>query len=209
MGESARADAVPALGSLILAGGLSLRMGRDKAGLLYHGEPQVRRIARLLERVAPPAYVAARPAQLVDEAFAGLRLLPDREEGIGPLEGILSAFREDPARAWLIVAVDMPFLTEHALRFLVDSRDARGFATAFRNLEIDGPEPVCAIYEPRMRPVLEDRKKNGRYSLQVLRDLPVRLVDPPSAEELQNINYPEEYRQAVDPGAGGDQPAGT
>jgi len=199
---NAPADAPAGLGSLVLAGGASERMGLDKARLVYEGEPQVQRIARLLERVAPPVYVSVRPSQAKDKVFRGLRLLPDEEGGIGPLEGILRAFREAPSRAWLVVAVDMPFLTEPVLRRLVESRDPERHATAYRNPEIDGPEPVCAIYEPAMLSVLQERKSRGRYSLQMLRDLPVKLVEPLDPAELRNINSLEEYRRAAGPRPG-------
>lgn len=144
--------------SLVLAGGLSTRMGRDKAFLLYNGEPQVRRVARMLTSIAPPTYVSIRAAQADHPVFSGLRLLPDQDEGIGPLAGLLSAFREDPLSAWLVVAVDMPFLSERSLRRLVEHRDPDSFATAFRNPEIDAPEPVCTIYEPRILPILQEAR---------------------------------------------------
>ena len=98
-------------------------MGVDKALLVYEGEPQVRRVAGMLERIAPPVYVSVRRAQVSNQAFAGMRLLPDQEEGVGPLEGLLSAFRESDACAWLVVAVDMPFLSQAAVQRLVESRD--------------------------------------------------------------------------------------
>ncbi len=194
-------EAPPALGSLVLAGGASVRMGLDKARLVYEGEPQVRRVARLLESLAAPTYVSVRPAQAADKVFAGLRLLTDGEEGIGPLEGIIRAFHEVPNRAWLVVAVDMPFLTEEVLRHLIESRDPSRSATAFRIPEIDGPEPVCAIYEPSILPVLEERKARHRYSLMLLRDVPLKLVDTDRLGELRNINNLEEYREATSPGS--------
>ncbi len=193
-------EAPPALGSLVLAGGASVRMGLDKARLVYEGEPQVRRIARLLEHVAAPAYVSVRPAQASDKVFAGLRLLTDGEEGIGPLEGIIRAFHEVPTSAWLVVAVDMPFLTEGVLRHLVESRDPTRFATAYRIPEIDGPEPVCAIYEPSILPVLEERKARHRYSLMLLRDVPLKLVDTGRLAALRNNNNLEDYLEATRPG---------
>jgi len=182
--------------SLVLAGGLSTRMGRDKALLTYYGEPQVRRMARLLDGIAPPAYVSVRKGQAVDPAFSGLRLLPDQEESIGPMAGLLSAFREDPTSAWLVVAVDLPFVSERTLRSLVEHRDPEAFATAFRNPEIDQPEPVCAIYEPRIAPVLLSAAAQGRYTLKILRDIPVRLVEPDNPRELANVNFPEDYQRA-------------
>ena len=186
----------PELRSLVLAGGASQRMGVDKALLVYEGEPQVRRVAGMLERLAPPVYVSVRRAQVSNQAFAGMRLLPDQEEGVGPLEGLLSAFRESAACAWLVVAVDMPFLSPAAVRRLMESRDPDLFATTYRNPVTNRPEPVCAIYEPRILPVLLKAKTERRYSLMVLRDVPIRLVEPAREEELQNINDPDEYRRA-------------
>ncbi len=171
-------------------------MGADKALLQWDGEPQVRRAVSLLELIAPPVYVSVRRGQSETHAFRGLRLLPDRDQGVGPLEGLLSAFEERSDCAWLAVAVDMPFLSEATLHQLVENRDPAAFATAFRNPETDRPEPVCAIYEPRILAVLRDAKASGRYSLMLLRDVPIRLVEPQRTEELRNINDPEDYRKA-------------
>lgn len=63
-------------------------MGRDKALLIYNGELQVRRVASMLDRLAPPAYVSVRSVQAADPAFEGLPLLPDQEEGIEELANI-------------------------------------------------------------------------------------------------------------------------
>ena len=188
----------PALRSLVLAGGASTRMGTDKALLSFGQGPQVRHVASLLDRLCPPVFVAVKREQLGHPAFGGLRVLPDVDQGIGPLEGLLSAFREAPKCAWLAVAVDMPFLTEATLRHLIDKRDSGAFATAYRNPETDMPEPVCAIYEPRILPVLRRAKEKRLYSLMLLRDVPIRLIEPVRIGELVNINNPDEYR-----GAGG------
>jgi molybdopterin-guanine dinucleotide biosynthesis protein A len=187
---------VPGIFSLVLAGGASSRMGADKALLSYGNGPQVKRVAGMLEQLCPPVSISVRHDQLGKPVFAGMRLLPDREEGVGPLEGILSAFREAPDHAWLVVAVDMPYLSEATIRHLLESRDASVFATAYRNPQTDRPEPVCAIYEPRILPVLEAAKAEKRYSLMLLRDVPIRLVEPVRARELRNINDPDEFRQA-------------
>jgi hypothetical protein len=66
----------------------------------------------------------------------------------------------------------------------MDLRDPGAFATAYRNPEIDQPEPVCTIYEPRILPVLLGAKARGRHTLKLIRDVAVRLVEPARAEEL-------------------------
>lgn len=169
----------------------------DKALLTYDGIPQLRRVAGLLSEVAPPVFVSVRAGQRAGPHLGGLRLLPDLEAGIGPLEGLLAAFREASECAWLAVAVDMPFLTAETLTTLVEARDPSAFATAYRNPETDRPEPVCAIYEPSILPVLVQARKERRYSLMLLRDVPVRLIEAPRPKELRNVNDPAEYRKAV------------
>jgi molybdopterin-guanine dinucleotide biosynthesis protein A len=180
--------------SLVLAGGASSRMGIDKALLRYHGEPQVRRLAAMMEEVAGPAYVSVRRSQLGEPALQGLRLLCDPVENIGPLAGLLAAFAHEPACAWLVVAVDLPWISRATLERLLAARDPACFATAYRIPSTGLPEPVCAIYEPKIIPVLERARDRRRYSLMLLRDVPIRLVEPADGRELQGVNEPGEYR---------------
>jgi molybdenum cofactor guanylyltransferase len=182
----------PALCSLVLAGGASSRMGSDKALLAYHGEPQVHRLAAMLESVASPVFVSVRKSQVGVEGLAGLRLLVDPEEGIGPLAGLLAAFAQNRDCAWMAVAVDMPWIGPATLERLRDERDPSVYATAYRIPGSDLPEPVCAIYEPRIVPVLERARSDRRYSLMLLRDVPIRLVTSARSEELQGVNDPAE-----------------
>ena len=180
--------------SLVLAGGASRRMGIDKALISYHGEPQVRRLAAMMESVAGPAYVSVRRSQLNDPAFQGLRMLCDQVEDIGPLAGLLAAFAQEPGCAWLAAAVDLPWISAGTLRRLLDARDPACFATAYRIPHTDRPEPVCAIYEPAILPALERARDKKRYSLMLLRDVPHTLLDPVDERELRGVNEPGEFR---------------
>lgn len=179
--------------SLVLAGGASTRMGIDKALLSYHGEPQVRRLAAMMERAAGPVYVSVRRSQLGAPGFQGLRLLCDQAENIGPLAGLLAAFTHEPGCAWLVAAVDLPWISAATLERLLKARDPVCFATAYRIPETDLPEPVCAIYEPAILPALERARRLRRYSLMLLRDVPLKLVDPLDERELRGVNEPGEF----------------
>jgi CTP:molybdopterin cytidylyltransferase MocA len=110
----------PELKSLVLAGGASTRMHADKASFSHHGEPQVKFLARALSRLTRTVCISVRRAQNLNAAFDGLKLLPDREDNIGSLEGLLSAFSYAPFAAWLVVAVDMPGVSERTLQRLVE-----------------------------------------------------------------------------------------
>ena len=191
MSEPARPSAIR---SLVLAGGTSSRMGEDKALLRYHARPQVRWLAELMAGVAPPVSVSARRGQARHPGFAGLDVLCDQVEGIGPLAGLLAAFDRDPDSAWLVAAVDMPWLTRGTLEKLVRSRDPAMHATAYRNPWTGKPEPMCAIYEPRILGALTQARDTRHYSLMLLCDVPVALVEPDNKREIQGINSQEEYR---------------
>jgi molybdenum cofactor guanylyltransferase len=172
-------------------------MGRDKALLDFHGVPQVHRLAALLEELAPPACVSLRAAQAGEGSFAGLRHVVDLAEGIGPIGGILAAFSTDPHSAWLVAAVDLPWLCAATVRDLLAARDDGLYATAFAIPGTNRPHPVCAIYEPRIRPLLEARVRAGRFSLGILNDLPVRLVTPARPHELAGVDTPEDLQEAL------------
>jgi molybdopterin-guanine dinucleotide biosynthesis protein A len=169
-------------------------MGMDKALLSYHGEPQVRRLAAMMEMVAGPVYVSVRRSQVEEPGFQGLRLLSDQVENIGPLAGLLAAFAREQDCAWLVAAVDLPWISAATLERLLKARDPACFATAYRIPRTDLPEPVCAIYEPAIVPVLEHARETERYSLMLLRDVPLKLVDPADERELRGVNEPGEFR---------------
>jgi molybdenum cofactor guanylyltransferase len=150
----------------------------------------------LMESVAAPVCVSVRLDQSRRPGLAGLDVLCDQVEGIGPLAGLLAAFARDPGSAWLVTAVDMPWLTRATLEKLVLWRDPAMHATAYRNPWTGKPEPMCAIYEPRILPALLRARDTRRYSLMLLCDVRVALVEPDDTREIQGINSAEEYRAA-------------
>ena len=116
----------PALHAVLLAGGRSRRMGKDKADLLYQGQTQRARTIALLQGLNIPASLSLRPGQNVPEGIwaDGIKPIHDLDEykGKGPLGGILSAFRENPGHALLVVACDLPFLDIKTLQHLIQNR---------------------------------------------------------------------------------------
>jgi molybdopterin-guanine dinucleotide biosynthesis protein A len=170
-------------------------MGMDKALISYHGEPQVYRLAAMMAGVTGSAYVSVRRSQLKDPAFQGLNLLCDQVEDIGPLAGLLAAFSHEPDCAWLVAAVDLPWISAGTLKRLLDARDPACFATAYRIAHTQRPEPVCAIYEPAILPVLKRARDMKRYSLMLLRDVPLKLLDPADERELRGVNEPGGFRE--------------
>ena len=185
-------QAVPPLNGLVLVGGKSRRMGTDKSKLDYHGVPQQDFAMKLLSRFCKKTFLSCRPDQGGELAYSH-EILPDTFRRMGPMGAMLSALREQPDSAWLVVACDLPLLDETALDFLIKNRNASSVATAFRSPVNEFPEPLVAIWEPKSYPVLLQFLAQG-YSCprKVLINSPVHLVDAPDPDALINVNTPED-----------------
>jgi molybdopterin-guanine dinucleotide biosynthesis protein A len=190
------AAAAPVYG-LILAGGASSRMRRDKAALLYQGRSQLDRAFDLVGRHVAKVFVSVRADQRAEPTRAGKPLVVDSVEGGGPIVGIRSALAAYPDAAWLVVACDLPFLSDAALQQLLSERDPAAVATAFRSAHDGLPEPLCAVWEPAAAAALAAyQASGGQCPRKFLGRHAAALLTPQDRRALDNINTPEEYRHA-------------
>ncbi|MFT4553478.1 MAG: molybdopterin-guanine dinucleotide biosynthesis protein A [Chlamydiales bacterium] len=188
---------IPVYG-LLLAGGYSTRMGSDKALLKYHGKTQVEHCYDLLSQVCSKTFVSKRKEQ----SFAGIErdfpVLTDRFLDFGPLGGILSALCHEPKAAWLVLACDLPFLDQDTLEVLLDGRNPFKMATAYKNIDKGFPEPLCAIYEPKIiTRLLASMGLGYECPKKVLLNSPVELLEQSNLRSLENVNEPLEYQEAI------------
>ena len=183
---------------LILAGGSSSRMQRDKAALKYGGKSQLDRAYELAGRHVPKVFVSVRASQVADPARAQKPMIVDSIAGEGPIVGIRSALASDPSVAWLVLACDLPFLSDAALAQLLRERDPSALATAFRSAHDGLPEPLCAIWEPGAAAALAAYEAGGgRCPRKFLIRHAAPLLELEDPRALDNINTPEEYAQAA------------
>jgi len=191
--------AAPVYG-LILAGGASTRMQRDKAALLYGGKTQLDRSFDLASGHVDRVFVSVRASQAGEPTRSGKPLIVDLA-GLGgpdgPIVGIRSAMAAYPEAAWLVIACDLPFLSDAALAQLLRERDRSVLATAFRSAHDGLPEPLCAIWEPAAAAALSEYHGGGGHCpRKFLRRYPASLIEPRDRRALDNINTPEEYTAA-------------
>jgi molybdopterin-guanine dinucleotide biosynthesis protein A len=173
-------------------------MRRDKAALPYRGVTQLERAFALASRFVPEVFVSVRSSQAADPARAAHRLIIDSVAGEGPVVGIRSALAAQPSCAWLVIACDLPFLSEAALEQLLRERDPGLLATAYRSTHDGLPEPLCAVWEPAAGAALERYQEDGgRCPRRFLIRHPVKLLDPEDRHALDNVNTPEEYADAL------------
>lgn len=181
---------------LVLIGGKSRRMGQSKWSLNYTAETQAERTAKLLSGVCDQVSLSVR----ANQEQAGLPALPqivDRFPPWGPLTGILSAMHAHPDAAWLVAAVDLPFLDAATLADLKAARDPFKIATGYRSANDGMPEPLCTIFEPRAAQRLMQAVAVGiDCPRKTLIESAPKLIDLRNPRALDNANTPEEYEAA-------------
>lgn len=185
----------PEINGLVLAGGKSQRMGFDKGAVNWHGTEQRYYMADLLKPFCTDVFISCRADQKneIDSNYASLA---DTFTDLGPYGAILSAFREKPDSAWLVIACDLPLMDESTLLYLVDNRNPSSVATAYQSPVNEFPEPLITVWEPKSYPLLLSFLAQG-YSCprKVLINSDVTLVNALNAEALTNVNTPDELER--------------
>lgn len=188
---------IPPLNGLVLAGGKSIRMGKDKGELNYHSKPQREYVYDLLEQFCDNTFLSCRAEQKASFP-ATMPLLEDTFIGLGPFGGILSAFQKYPNHAWVVLACDLPLLDQKALQFLIENRNPSSIATAFNNPATGFPDPLITIWEPKSHLVLFQFLTQGfSCPRKVLINSDVKVLDAPNPNILKNVNTPEDYEEVM------------
>lgn len=205
------------ISAVLLAGGHSRRMGRDKAFLEIGGLPLWKIQAAKLDAVAAEVWISRRadqpgpaiwslaaPAGNNSPVSPAYPLLPDPPDAAGPLAGIVSALRAAALPHVLALAVDLPFLTPACLSRIT----SRATATSGCVPELDGfLQGTAALYPRTLLPLAEQALREKNFALQSLlrKALAAGLMHPlPVPEEdrplFSNWNAPEDLNP-VQPGS--------
>ena len=189
---------------IVLAGGLSRRLGRDKAVETFGGEPLVRRVIGRLSALTDETVVVvnseARGAELPlpGDAKTAVDIYADS----GSLGGIFTGLTAASNDWGFVVACDMPFLNAGLMEHMVALRSGYDAVVPF----LDGyPEPTHALYSKACLPHIERRLKAGRLKIAgFFDDVRVRRVDADAIDRFDserlsffNVNTPEDLSRAL------------
>jgi molybdopterin-guanine dinucleotide biosynthesis protein A len=183
-----------AFSAVLLAGGKSSRMGRDKAGILVDGRPLWERQLGILRRLGPAElFISGKPDG--PYADAGLEIVPDLTPGCGPLSGLEASFRYATQPLVLVLAIDLPAMTAEFLSRLLSFAGAGDGGVIPR---LDGRfEPLAAIYSRACLPLVQERLHSGDFSMRgfVREAIACQLVipwelPPVDATCFVNVNTP-------------------
>lgn len=182
--------------ALILAGGKSRRLGKDKVLLDFSGECLLTRTTQLASSVCHEVCVSGRdPMPLDANQDRPIGWIRDDIPGMGPIGGIATGLRLLKAPL-LVLACDMPLLNREMLARLLEARARRPrhtVMTTFRQRETGFIEALVSIYEPEALPFLLKACERGMFKLSRAIPGDQRHHIPYGQEEATpffNINYP-------------------
>lgn len=148
--------------AVLLAGGDSRRMGRDKATMLVRGERLWKRQLQLIAQLQPTVvFISARrdPPWRPHDTFFVADAAPSR----GPLSGLAATLQVMAATHLLAVAIDMPHMPVSYLKLLLSyARPAIGVIPRIG----DRAEPLAAVYPKEAASDFADALRGRRWSLQ-------------------------------------------
>jgi molybdopterin-guanine dinucleotide biosynthesis protein A len=178
----------PRAAAILLAGGRSTRMGRDKGLLPIDGTPLVARVVDQLKAVFSVCLLSVRNADH-PYGFLGLEAVPDEQPGRGPLMGILSGLRQSPCDLNFVCACDIP---EIHLGFVLDMLNrAEGYDLVLPWSPGGRPEPLFAVYRRTVVPAAEAiLREGGRRIVDLLDLVRVLHVPMPEGDWYHNLNTP-------------------
>ncbi|MCC8123206.1 MAG: molybdenum cofactor guanylyltransferase [Oscillospiraceae bacterium] len=187
--------------TVIVTGGMSRRMGRDKGNIVFEGnETMLSRLIRQYTDLFDGLYISVN--QTGRFATGGVPELVDLHPGKGPMAGLEAAFSKTDAAQVFLTAVDLPFGEPALAQRLLE---LKGDAAACVIQRADGrPESLFAVYDRACLPHVTACLEAGQFAFRALFDrVPVRYVQEAELAEfpldhvLLNVNRPVDLEQAM------------
>ncbi len=187
---------------IILAGGRSTRMGRNKALLPLPSNAAVTFVEHLMAllrtQCSEVLLVVGDMQQASLYQDTGLSLVTDETPNSGPLMGLYSGLRAVQATHALVIAVDMPFVLPEMIAFLLaQPLDEHLLMPVVNN----APQVLCGVYPRSLLPLIEERMQAGRRDPRSLLDIApthfleeaqLRAIDP-QLRSFTNVNTQYDY----------------
>lgn len=184
--------------AVILAGGQSRRMGRDKLTLTFSGQTLLERAATHFSEKFDRVFLSvAAPGKYES---AGFPLVYDIHKGCGPMSGLHACFTQLDCPKIFFTAADLPYASAEAALKIVEL--AQGFDAAVMTDSQGRPEPLFGCYSKNLLPAVENLLAQGIYKMSMLlNNANTRIINKSEIgslwdnKMLLNINYPDDYQK--------------
>lgn len=180
---------------IVLAGGLSSRMGRDKSRMEWQGQSLLERAVDLLTPLCAELLISANTGE---ERLYGQRVIADKLPSRGPLSGIHASLTESRTQMNILIPCDMPLLTPGLISHLMENALPGRVSLPYLQGE---SMPLPAVLPRGLAPLLEENIQKGEYKLMksIYQADPVLIsCDRFDVREFRNINRPEDFDRLSD-----------
>ena len=182
---------------LVLAGGQSSRMGRDKGLLDYRGRPHREYLHDVLSRHCERVFLSINARQEQTHADRYAYLVDNPAYETSPMGALLNAHESFPDASWFIVSCDLAYFDAACATLLLQQRDPAMAGTAFRIHEMNQPEPLVTIYENAFVRSLPALYQAGERSLRrALHKAGAKLIADYDPHCTQSVDSLEDYEAA-------------
>lgn len=151
------------LRGIVLAGGQSKRFGKNKALAEMNGETLLEKSLSLLKSLHLDVAVITSSSLSYD--FLECPVITDRFPDKGPLGGLYTAFEEFSSTV-LVMTCDMPMLTKHALKSLIQAYQNKQCSATIFDIKEDYFQPFPGIYEYSLFTKTKKQLKTNQLSMQ-------------------------------------------
>jgi molybdopterin-guanine dinucleotide biosynthesis protein A len=190
---------MPAVEAVILAGGRSSRMGRDKSLLPFGGKNSLAEYQyRRLEKIFPRVSISAKR----NKFDFSPRLIPDLSDTCSPMIALEAILKSTDSRAVFLLGVDMPMISEEVIKTLLDQYEREIIRKSPPSIlaaeTAHGIEPLCAVYPADLLPVVSSMISGNEHRLRsLLQRCRTKTIFFDSPDLFANLNRPEEYKKAL------------
>jgi molybdopterin-guanine dinucleotide biosynthesis protein A len=180
--------------AIIMAGGKSRRMGRDKSMLPIDGVPAIKHVLDQLKPYFDEILISSNnPAE---HSFDDVKVVADEVKGAGPLVGIVSALRVSRNDINFVVACDIPEVDIAVVRRMISEID--GFDAAIPQTGPSQYEPLFAVYKKSILAEADKAIASQRYRvMDPLENCKVKYVDLGDNLQFRNLNTMDDYRKFI------------
>ena len=145
---------------ILLAGGMSSRMGREKGSLMIGGNMMYLYPLKALEALCDEILISSSNPLLENLPYT---IVADKISGIGPMAGIHACLEHSSNDLNLVLSYDLPLVNESLLKYLVDKSDE--WEMIVPAMQAGKPEPLCALYRKSMSSVFGSMIEKKRYAV--------------------------------------------
>lgn len=178
------------LTGIVLAGGLSTRMGQDKGLLQYKGRTLVEYSIEVMKTLCSEIIISSNNS---DYKHFGYQLVSDIHQQTGPIGGLYAALSESKTDDTIICPCDMPYITGNIIKQILNEKSHNMAVVAKSKTE--KIYPTLGYYNKSCLPIILQQIEQGNYKMQwLLKKLNAQSVVIDDAKSLLNFNSPEDIR---------------